>query len=145
MSRKDHLEVQDIHFKDNTLYFNEACQTYSRDVGGKCSAMVAIDPFAKKQVWRTPNLVSNNWFVLAGNDFIVTAYGFTQEPSSIRIVRRRDGAILDTKPLKHTNFEMNLLPSGDTVAIDLWHDIGRVHYKLLGLDTSSPKLAPTKL
>lgn len=146
MSRKDHLEVQDIHFKDNTLYFNEACQTYARDAGGKCSAMVAVDPFNKKLVWRTGSLISNNWFVLAGpnSDFIVTAYGFTQEPSSIRILRRKDGAVLDTKPLKHTNFEMHLLGSGDVVGVDLWHDIGRVHYKLSALDTASPKLSPMK-
>jgi len=137
MSRPDQLEVQDVRYDGGTLYFNEACQTYSREAGGRCSSLVAVEPVAKRVLWRTRPLVSNNWFVIAG-DYLVAAYGFTGERASIRVVRRTDGAIVDTQPLDHTNFEMFL--EGDTVAVDLWFDIGRVHYTLVGRSGPTPKL-----
>jgi hypothetical protein len=137
MSRRDHLEVQDVRYEGGTLYFNEACQSYSREAGGRCSALVAVEPGARRVLWRTRSLVSNNWFVVAG-DYLVAAYGFTGERAAIHLVRRSDGAIVDSKPLRHTNFEMYL--QGDTVAVDLWYDIGRVHYRLSDLDTKHPKL-----
>ncbi len=34
LSRPDHLEVQDLRYADGALYFNEACQSYSREAGG---------------------------------------------------------------------------------------------------------------
>src|SRR5262249_4644952 len=33
-SRPDHLEVQDVRYADGIVYFNEACQSYSREAGG---------------------------------------------------------------------------------------------------------------
>ncbi|MBS2016705.1 MAG: hypothetical protein JST00_27725 [Deltaproteobacteria bacterium] len=137
LSRRTKLEVQDVRYDGTTVFFNEACQSYSREADGKCSALVAVDPYQKKVVWRTTNLVSNNWFVLAG-DYVVSAYGFTGEKAFIRVVRKKDGAIMDTKALPGTNFEMFL--SGDDVAVDCWYDIGRVHYRLTGQDGPAPKL-----
>lgn len=140
LSRPDNLEVQDIHFDQGTLYFNEACQTFSSEAGGRCSSLVALDPFAKRVKWRTPPLVSNNWFVLAG-DYIVAAYGFTHEPAAIRIVRKKDGAIMQRKDLESTNFEMTV--KGNVLGVDLWHRIGRVHFEMIGFDGDAPKLVRT--
>ena len=137
LSRPDHLEVQDVRYADGTLYFNEACQSYSVEAGRRCSALVAVAPTTKRVLWRTRSLVSNNWFVVAG-DWIVAAYGFTNEPSTIAIVRRSDGAIVDTQRLPHTNFEMTL--EGDVVGVDLWYDIGRVHYRILAMHDTRPAL-----
>jgi len=60
MSRPEHLEVQDVRYDGSLLFFNEACQTYSREAGGQCSALVALDPIGKTVMWRTGSLVSNN-------------------------------------------------------------------------------------
>jgi len=136
-SRPDFLEVQDIHYADGTLYFNEACITYARDAGGRCSSLVALDPIAKRVLWRTPSLVSNNWFVVAG-DYLVAAYGFSGEPPAMRIIRRKDGAIVDTKSLQGTNFEMTV--SGDVLSIEHWNTINRADFKMSGFNGSSPKL-----
>ena len=141
LSRRDQLEVQDVRYDGGVLYFNEACQTYAREAGGRCSSLVAFDPAAGRVLWRTPPLVSNNGFVVAG-DYLVAAYGFTGERASIHLVRRDDGAVVDTKPLRHTNFEMYL--EADTVGVDLWYDIGRVHYELSGLETRHARLVPLK-
>jgi hypothetical protein len=140
MSRADHLEVQDVRYDGTTLFFNEACQSYSSEAGGKCSALVALDPIGKKVLWRTGSLVSNNWFAVTG-DYLVAAYGFTMEPATLRVLRKKDGAIMDTKRLQGTNFE--LFQDGDTIAAEHWHDIGRAIYKMQGFDGASPKLVRT--
>ena len=141
LSRRDELEVQDAHYAEDTgaLYFNEACQTYSRDAGGKCSSLVALDPVQRKILWRTPPLTSNNEFLVVGN-YIVTAYGFTAERCFIRVVRRRDGAILDTHPLKAANFEMFL--TGDHLKVYQPTNYGDANFDLVGFDGAKPRLVP---
>jgi hypothetical protein len=138
---KERVEVQDVRFVEEggkpTLYFNEACQSYSRESKGKCSSLLAFDPVAKKVLWKTPSLSSNNEFVVIGK-YIVTAYGFTGEPASIRVVRRSDGAILDVKRLASANFEMKR--EGDLLGVELYYDIGRANFRLAGFDGDAPKL-----
>lgn len=93
LSASTYLEVQDIRWADGTLYFNEACQSYSSGAGGKCSALVAYDPATSTVRWRTRSLVSNGEFLVHG-DYIVTGYGFTNERDYIYVVRRGDGKIM---------------------------------------------------
>ncbi len=141
-SRRDRLEVQDVRFVEagqgGALYFNEACQSYSREAGGHCSALVAVDPFAKRALWRTGPLVSNNEFLVRG-DYIVTAYGFTAEPASIRVVRRSDGAVVDRHALAHTNFEMTV--RDDVLSVEMWSTYGTAHFRMEGFDGATAKLA----
>ncbi len=138
LSRPDHLEVQDVHFADGTIYFNEACQGYSRFAGGRCSSLVAVDPFTRKVLWRTAPLTSNNAFAIAG-DVIVTAYGFTAERSSIRLVRRSDGKILDTKSLP-SSADDDLRVRGDVVSVNLYNMLGKVGFRIDGAGGPAPKL-----
>ena len=137
----DRLEVQDVRYVEDsgggTLYFNEACESYSSEAGGKCSALVALDPVARKVRWRTGPLVSNNAFVVTGN-YIVAAYGFTAEPASIRVVRRKDGKVMDRHPLEHTNFEMTT--RGETLSVEMYSTAGRANFRMSGFDGDAPKL-----
>lgn len=137
MSSTKHLEVQDVRYAGGTVYFNEACQSYSREAGGKCSSLVAVDPVAKKTLWRTAPLSSNNEFVVLG-DYIVTAYGFTGEPASIRVVRRRDGAVVDQHMLGRTNFEMRV--HGDVLSVAVYYDVGNANFRMTGWSGPAPKL-----
>lgn len=98
LSRTDHLEVQDVRYANGRLYFNEACQSYSREAGGACSSLLAVDPVAGTVEWRTPPLTSNNVILLHG-PYIVAGYGFTAEPDSLFLVDRATGRILDRQPL----------------------------------------------
>jgi hypothetical protein len=98
LSRTDHLEVQDVRYANGRLYFNEACQSYSREAGGACSSLLAVDPVAGTVAWRTPPLTSNNIILLHG-PYIVAGYGFTAEPDSLFLVDRATGRILDRQPL----------------------------------------------
>ena len=136
-SRPDHLEVQDLRIADNVLYFNEACQTYSRDAGGRCSSLVALDLATKKVLWRTRSLVSNNELRVVGQ-YVVTAYGFTGEPASISVIRRKDGALMDRHTLPGTNFEMTT--KGAILSVEVYHTVGTVNFALKDFDGPSPKL-----
>ncbi|HEX6070153.1 MAG TPA: hypothetical protein VFZ18_10015 [Longimicrobiaceae bacterium] len=93
-SRPDHLEVQDIRFENGELYFNEACQTYARDAGFRCSALLRVDPRRGSLVWRTAPLVSSDIFILHG-PVVIAGYGFTAEPDSLFLVSRETGAVVD--------------------------------------------------
>jgi hypothetical protein len=140
-SQKERLEVQDVRYAEDgaarTIYFNEACQSYSKEANGKCSALVAVDVSTKKVLWRTGSLVSNNYFLVDGQ-YIVAAYGFTSEPASIRVVRRSDGKVMDVGKLASTNFEMTT--KGDVLSVELYHDIGRANFRKVGFEGDAPKL-----
>jgi hypothetical protein len=139
LSRRDQLEVQDVRYAEDTgtLYFNEACQTYAADAGSRCSAMVALDPVARKVLWRTPSLTSNNELMLVG-DYIITGYGFTAERCFVRVLRRRDGAVMDKHPLAGANFEM--FKNGDHLQIYQPTNYGDANFTLSGFDGPTPKL-----
>jgi hypothetical protein len=140
-SRPDRLEVQDVRYVEDhdtgTLYFNEACASYSKEAGGKCSALVALDPIAKKVRWRTGPLVSNNEFRVVG-EYLVAAYGFTGEKASIRVVRRKDGKVMQEQPLAGTNFEMTT--KADALSVEMYHKLGRANFRMVGFDGDAPEL-----
>lgn len=136
-SRPDQLEVQDVRFADGVLYFNEACQTFSREAGGRCSSLVALDVASKKVLWRTRSLVSNNELRVIGG-YVVAAYGFAGEPASITVLRRKDGAVMDRHALPGTNFEMRI--SGETLSVEIYHSIGTANFRLKDWEGTAPKL-----
>jgi hypothetical protein len=107
-SRPDHLEVQDIRFDDGELYFNEACQTYARDAGFRCSALLRVDPREGTLVWRTGPLISSDIFLLHG-PVVIAGYGFTAEPDSLFLVSRESGEVVDRVALDsaHDYLEVN--------------------------------------
>ena len=82
LSSPDHLEVQDFRYHAGRVYFNEACQSYSREAGGRCSALVCADLDTGRVLWRTAPLVSNNIFIIYRNR-VFCGYGFTAEPGEI--------------------------------------------------------------
>lgn len=98
LSRPDHLEIQDIRYVEGKLYFNEACQSYSREAGGKCSSLVHLDPRRQEVEWRTRPLTSNNIFIPHG-PYLIAGYGFTAEPDSLFWIRQETGAIVARRRL----------------------------------------------
>ncbi|HVH13165.1 MAG TPA: hypothetical protein VM759_08940, partial [Longimicrobium sp.] len=107
LSRTDRLEVQDIRYAAGRLYFIEACQSYSREANGACSALLRVDPAAGTVDWRTPPLTSNNILLLHG-PYVIAGYGFTAEADSLFLIDRATGRVLDRQPLDsaHTYLEM---------------------------------------
>jgi len=97
-SRPDHLELQDARYVDGTLYFNEACQSYAKEAGNKCSSLIALDPKQKKVLWKTDALISNGRFYVT-KQYIVTVYAFTNEQRFVRVLNRKDGKVVATAKL----------------------------------------------
>jgi hypothetical protein len=118
LSKSRDLEIQDIRLVDGELYFNEACQTYSAEAGGACSALVRVDPETGSEVWRSRDLVSNNIFLPHG-PFIVAGYGFTNETDALHLISRSTGRVLDTLPLESAH---SYLEFKDGQLVVLTHD-----------------------
>lgn len=137
LSRPTYLEVQDVHWADGTLYFNEACQSYASGAKGKCSALVAYDPVAQQVRWRTRSLVSNGDFLIHG-DYIVCGYGFTSERDNLHVVRRRDGAVVKRLPLPRAPEHLGLGVDG-RLEVTLYPGTLRT-YAFVGWDGPSPTL-----
>lgn len=137
MSRPDGIEIQDIRFADGVLYFNEACQSYSSEQGGRCSSLVAVDPMANKVLWRTPSLVSNGRFALRGC-YIVAGYGFTSEPDNVFLVDRSTGKIVQTIPVSSAPQQYSL-QSAERLDLTLYSGAVR-RYRLDGIETRSGRI-----
>lgn len=137
MSRPDRLEVQDIRYGGGTLYFNEACQSYSKEANGRCSSLVAVDTVAKKVLWRSPPLTSNGMFVVAGGH-LIAGYGFTAEPDFLHVVKRSDGSIAQRIPVPTGPQRIELVKPGE-VEVELY-DATRLRFRLEGFDGDKPRL-----
>lgn len=138
MSRTDHLEVQDVRWADGTLYFNEACQSYAREAGGACSALIALNPETGEVKWRTPHLTSNNRFVIAG-EYIVAGYGFTAEADTLALVRRKDGKVVHKQPLPSAHEDITREEDG-SFAVRIYPGDRVLHFSLQGADSDKARL-----
>jgi hypothetical protein len=114
LSRTDRLEIQDVRYADGRLYFNEACQSYSREAGGACSSLLRVDPAAGTVDWRTPPLTSNNVILLHG-PYVIAGYGFTAEPDALFLLDRATGRTLDRQPLDSAHGYLEMV--GDELVV----------------------------
>lgn len=141
MSRPTHLEIQDLRVMDGVVYFNEACQSYAKDAGGRCSALVAVDARSGTLRWRTRNLVSNNRFLLVGA-YIIAGYGFTDERDALHLVRRTDGAVVHRTKLPTAHEDLVI---GDDGVLEVaLATSGSRRFVLRGFDTRKPTLVPAQ-
>jgi hypothetical protein len=138
LSRPDHIEVQDIRLSNGVLYLNEACQSYSREAGGTCSRLVAIDPVAKQVLWRTDPLVSNGRFRVRGC-YIVAGYGFTAEPDFLHLVDRGTGKVVQRIPISSSAEQLTLL-SPDRLDATLYSGVVR-RYRLVDVESNHGSIA----
>jgi len=139
LSRPERLEVQDIRYARGVLVLNEACQGFSREAGGKCSALVAIDPVRQVVLWRTPPLHSNNQFlVLPDADLVVCGYGFSDEDSFVSLVRFGDGAVLQRVKLARAHESFTLEAPDVLHVIIAFND--EVRFAVDGLGSGAPRL-----
>jgi hypothetical protein len=135
MSRPTYLEVHDVRARDGILYFNEACQSYAKQVRGKCSSLVAVDTKTGKLVWRSKPLVSNNRFLVLDR-YIITGYGFTAEPDALFVLRRSDGTVVQKIALPKSH--ENLVIEGDRLVVKMYE--GTRVFEMRGFDGDAPKL-----
>jgi len=136
-SRRDQLEVQDIRYADGTLYLNEACQSYSSQAGGRCSALLAVDVRSGRRLWTTGPLVSNSVIQVLPTT-IIAGYGFTAEKDWVRVVRRGDGKVLDRQAMPSSHFAIEARGS----VLDVEVGGSWASYRMDGFGGATPKLVP---
>lgn len=143
-SRRDRLEVQDVRYANGVVYFNEACQSYSREARGRCSSLVAFDPATSEVRFRTPSLVSNGEIALV-DGYVVAAYGFEGEKLEMSLVARDGGRIATRMELPAAVDSLavaSALPNRAELDV-LLKDRGLTwRVALEGLDGAEPRIVP---
>lgn len=84
---------------DAALYVSNGHFTYASATRGRTAYITAIDPVARKTIWRSPALVANARTFVVTDDYIVSGYGFTREPDFLYLLDRRTGRVLDRLPV----------------------------------------------
>jgi hypothetical protein len=77
------------------LYVETAHSTYARSSYGRNGYVTAIDPKTRRAIWRSPALVANAGSFLVLGRFLLTGYGFTDEPDYLYLLDRATGKVVD--------------------------------------------------
>ncbi|AKT40288.1 hypothetical protein [Chondromyces crocatus] len=85
--------------------------SYAREVGGKKGFLSAIEMPTGKLLWRSEPLLCNANFVSVG-DYLVTGYGFTDEPDFLFLIRKADGKVMQRVKLDSAAHLIRRLPDG---------------------------------
>jgi hypothetical protein len=80
---------------NGTLYVETAHSTYASSSYGRNGYVTAIDLAAKRALWRSPALVANANTFLVTKHYLVTGYGFTDEPDYLYLLDRSTGKVVD--------------------------------------------------
>ncbi len=87
-------QVEDI------LYVSHGHNTYARSSNGRTGYVTAINIKDNRVLWTSPALISNarNFEII--DDYLVTGYGFTEEPDFLYVLRRKTGEVIQKINLK---------------------------------------------
>ena len=77
------------------VYVENAHLTYATASYGQNAYITAIDLKSRKAVWRSPALVGNALNFLVTPQYLITGYGFTNEPDFLYLLDRRTGRVVD--------------------------------------------------
>ncbi len=78
-----------------TLYVENAHSTYASSSYGRNGYITAIDLKTQRAVWRSPALVANADTFLVTKHYLITGYGFTDEPDYLYLLDRAAGTLVD--------------------------------------------------
>lgn len=79
---------------DDVLYVENANLTYAASSYGRNGYLTAIDLKTRRTIWRSPALVGNALDFLVTPRYLITGYGFTNEPDYLYVLDRRSGRVL---------------------------------------------------
>lgn len=81
--------------RDHVLYVENAHLTYAAASYGQNGYITAIDLRARRAAWRSPALVANALNFLVTGRYLITGYGFTNEPDYLYVLSRSNGRVVD--------------------------------------------------
>jgi hypothetical protein len=92
-------DVTDAKLKDGILYVANGGGSYAKEAGGQKGFMTALDYATGELVWRSDALVTDAPFAFYGDDYILTAYGFTNEDNNLSVIDRATGKTVSKKSI----------------------------------------------
>jgi hypothetical protein len=101
----------------DTLYVCNGGGSYAREVFGKKGFVTAIELATGALRWRSDPLRCNATFAVAG-EYLVTGYGFTDEPDYLFLLRMRDGMTVAREKLDSGPDHITL--DGDRVRVEAY-------------------------
>jgi serine/threonine protein kinase len=87
-------QVEDI------LYVSHGHNTYARSSKGRTGYVTAINIKDNRALWSSPALISNSRNFEIIDDYLITGYGFTEEPDFLYVLRRKTGDVTQKITLK---------------------------------------------
>ena len=84
--------------QDGAVYVCNGGGSYAKEVHGKKGFVSALDQATGKLLWRSDALVCNANLVSAG-EYLITGYGFTDEPDFLYVLRKSDGKTVSRTPV----------------------------------------------
>jgi hypothetical protein len=81
--------------RGGTLYVENTHLTYAYSSYGQNAYIAAIDLKTRRATWRSPALVANANTFLVTPRYVITGYGFTDEPDYLYLLDRVTGRVLD--------------------------------------------------
>lgn len=85
--------VRQFEINEGILYFTHYHNTYANFSCGLNGYISALDLETNKILWTTKPLTCNSNFVVYG-DYIITGYGFTNEPDYLYIIDKSNGGFI---------------------------------------------------
>jgi hypothetical protein len=82
------------------LYVTSYHRTYARSSGGQNAFITAVDPAKGTVLWQSEPLVANAWNFVLWDGFVVSGYGFTQEPDHLVVIDQATGKTLAKTAVK---------------------------------------------
>ncbi|MBK8942179.1 MAG: hypothetical protein IPM79_32375 [Polyangiaceae bacterium] len=103
---------------DGVVYVANGGGSYAKEMFGKKAFVSAISLSTKKLLWRSKPLVHGAGPFALTKDFLVTGYGFTDEPDNLFVLRRDTGAVAASMPLESAPDEVSI--NGDRVTVQAY-------------------------
>ncbi len=85
---------------EDTLYVSHGHNTYARSSKGMTGYVTAINIKDHGVLWTSPALISNAKNFEVVGDYLITGYGFTEEPDFLYVLRRKTGEVIQKIKLK---------------------------------------------
>ena len=92
------FEISNFTLQNKILYFSFYHRTYAVCSHGMNGYISALETESNKIKWLSKSLVCNANFIIDG-DYIITGYGFTDEPDFLYILDKYNGSIISQTPL----------------------------------------------
>jgi serine/threonine protein kinase len=85
---------------EDMLYVSHGHNTYARSSKGRTGYVTAINIKDNRVLWTSPALISNSRNFEIIDDYLITGYGFTEEPDFLYVLRRKTGDVIQKITLK---------------------------------------------